>query len=209
MKFTPKHKDATLRLLYFGLFILSVVFMSMRVSDGGFKRTAYICISLITLVSALYLLMRYELTTFTYILNPNGNNYDFFVNKAVGKRGSYVCSYRVSDIIEVMPYEKNTKEQLKKENKEILIFDYTHNLFKSKKQVILFANEQGMQAVVVELGEEMYAFLLNVINLVREANTNELALEIEEELGNDISLETNSDLEIKDAETNQEGSDNE
>lgn len=209
MKFTPKHKDATLRLLYFGLFILSVVFMSMRVSDGGFKRIAYICISLITLVSALYLLMRYELTTFTYILNPNGNNYDFFVNKAVGKRGSYVCSYRVSDIIEVMPYEKNTKEQLKKENKEILIFDYTHNLFKSKKQVILFANEQSMQAVVVELGEEMYAFLLNVINLVREANTNELALEIEEELGNDISLETNSDLEIKDAETNQEGSDNE
>ena len=181
MKFAPKHNDKTLRILYVALFIVGGFFMTMQPQDNT-RRTAYICVSLITIATALYLLMRYEMTTYTYVLNPNENNYDFFVDKSVGKRGAYVCSYRVSDIVEIIPYQNDSKEKLKARDSEIGFFDYTHNLFKKEKKIIIFKYQSKSDAIVVELSPEFESFLVDKIELVRQANRDELANEIEEEL---------------------------
>ena len=191
MKFSAKHSDKTLRILYISLFIVGGVFMMLQPADNT-RRTVYICVSLVLLVTALYLLMRYELTTYTYILNEGEHGYDFFVDKAVGKRGAYVCSYRVLDILEIIPYEKNSKEKLKAKNREIGFFDYTHNLFKKEKKIIIFKNSVDSDAIVVEMSPEFEAFLINAISLAKKSEADPLAKEIENELfapkENDVEL---------------------
>ena len=198
MKFAAKHSDKTLRILYLSLFIVGIIFMTMRPEDNT-RRTAYICVSLITIATALYLLMRYEMTTYTYILNPNEQNYDFFVDKAVGKRGAYVCSYRVSDIVEIIPYQNDSKEKLKARDSEIGFFDYTHNLFKKEKKIIIFKYQSKTDAIVVELSPEFEAFLVNTIELVKRASVDELASEIEEELSSKHQGNANEPEEIIEA----------
>lgn len=167
MKYAPKHTDKTMRILYILLFGIALVLMTLPIKEG-IPRTVIICLSIISLVSAMYLIVRYELTTYTYILNPKGNSYDFFVDKAVGKRGNYVCSYDIASIVKVIPYEKDTREALKKEYQNIFIYNYTHNTFTGKKQVIVFRNTPNYEAVICELGNELESFLNSVIELVKE-----------------------------------------
>ncbi len=181
MKFAPKHNDKTARILYILLFGLALVLMSLPFKEGT-SRTVLILISIASLVSAMYLIMRYELTTYTYILNPRGNDYDFFVDKAVGKRGNYVCSYPASNIVKVVPLQKDTREELKKEYPNILIYNYTHNLFCGKKQVIVFRNSPYYEAVICELGDEMESFLEKIMALIKEAREVSYNPELEKEL---------------------------
>ncbi len=182
MKFSPKHEGGGIRALYIGLFALALICMSLPFSEGT-RRTALVIISMVSLVSAMYLMMRFELTTYTYILNPRENSYDFFIDKAVGKRGNYVCNYSVLDIVKVIPYEKETKDTLSKEYVGIMFYNYTHNMFAKKKQVIVFRNSPHYDAVIVEMNEEFEAFLENVTKLSKEANTPSFNSEIERELG--------------------------
>lgn len=181
MKYAPKHNDKTMRIIYILLFGLALVLISLPLKEGV-SRTALIIVSIVSLVGAMYLITRYELTTYTYILNPNGNDYDFFVDKAVGKRGNYVCSYPVSSICKVIPYEKDTKEALKKEYPNILIYNYAHNLFTGKKQIIVFKSTPNYEAVICELGDEMEEFLEKIMVLVKEAKAVSYNPEFESEI---------------------------
>jgi hypothetical protein len=184
MKFSPKHEGGAIRALYIGLFALALICMSLPFQNGT-RRTAMILISMAALVGAMYLMMRFELTTYTYVLNPRENDYDFFVDKASGKRGNYVCNYLVTDIVKVLPYEKDTKEKLSKEYAGIMFYNYTHNLFSKKKQVIVFRNSPHYDAAIVEMNEQFEAFLENVTNLSKEANAPAFNPDIERELGID------------------------
>lgn len=181
MKYAPKHTDKTMRILYILLFGAALVLMTLPFNEG-IPRTVIICLSIISLVSAMYLIVRYELTTYTYILNPKGKDYDFFVDKAVGKRGNYVCSYQVSSIVKVVPYEKDTRESLKKEYQNIFIYNYTHNSFTDKKQVIVFRNTPNYEAVVCELGDEMESFLKSIIELIKEERKVSYNIELERQM---------------------------
>lgn len=180
MKYSPKHNDKTMRILYVLFFGAALIFMMLPIKEG-IPRTVLICLSMASIVGAMYLLMRYELTTFTYILNPKGNDYDFFVDRAQGKRGNYVCSYRVSDIIKVEDYNKGTREAIQKEYPSIFIYNYTHNHFTGKKQIIVFRGAR-CEAVICELGDEMESFLKNVIELVKEAQRIDYNEDFEKEL---------------------------
>ena len=184
MKFSPKHEGGAIRALYIGLFALALICMSLPFENGT-RRTAMILISMASLVGAMYLMMRFELTTFTYVLNPKENSYDFFVEKAVGKRGNYVCAYSVLDIVNVLPYEKNTREMLSKEYAGILFHNYSHNMFSKKKQVIVIRSSPHYDALIVEMNEQFEAFLGEVIELSRQASTPSFNPEIEKELGID------------------------
>lgn len=184
MKFSPKHEGGAIRALYIGLFALALICMSLPFQNGT-RRTAMIIISMVSLVGAMYLMMRFELTTYTYVLNPREQNYDFFIDKASGRRGNYVCNYLVTDIVKVLPYEKETKYNLSTEYPGILFYNYTHNLFSKKKQVIVFKNSPHYEAVIVEMNEEFEAFLKNVTKLSKEAGTPSFNEEIERELGID------------------------
>ena len=184
MKFSPKHEGGALRALYIGLFALALICISLPFENGT-RRTACILITMASLVGAMYLMMRYELTTYTYVLNPREQSYDFFVDKATGRRGNYICSYSVLDMVKVVPYEKDTKEKLSKEYAGIMFYNYTHNLFSKKKQVIVFRNSPHYDALIVEMNEQFEGFLKNVTELSKEANKPSFNEEIERELGID------------------------
>ena len=184
MKFSPQHEGGAIRALYIGLFAFGLICMSLPFENGT-RRTAMIIICMASLVGAMYLMMRFELTTYTYVLNPKENGYDLFIDKAVGKRGNYIASYSVLDIVKVIPYEKDTRQELSKEYEGIIFYNYTHNLFSKKKQVIIIKNSPNYDALIVEMNEQFEAFLREVIKLSKEASTPAFNPEIEKELGMD------------------------
>lgn len=166
MNYTPKHSDKAVRALYLGLLLIGVVTMLFK--DDGKLGILYVCISVVSFVSCIYFVVRYELTTFSYIVNETDGKYDFTVNKAVGKRGNYVCYYKVSDIVKIEEYSSEMKETMKKDYPNIFFYNYTHTLFDKKKQVILFKNSAHYDAVIVELDEECYAYMRDIIKLENE-----------------------------------------
>ena len=172
MNFTPKRKNGNVRAIYLGLLALGLI--SIVVSgEWASRRIALICISMLSLVGGVYLMVRYELTTYSYILNAKENDFEFFVNKATGKRGSYVCFYMISDVATFLPYEKNTKEELIKKYQNISFFTYTNNV-SCKTNVLVFANAGHYDAVIMESDEAYDEYIKNAIVLVREKqNTQE------------------------------------
>ena len=163
MNYTPKHSDKATRALYIGLFLLGVITMFLK--GEGTVGTVFLCISMVSLVTSVYFVVRYELTTYSYIANENEKGHEFIVNKSVGKRGSYVCYYMISDVIKIESYSSETKENLKKDYPNIYFYNYTHTLFEKNKQIILFKNSAHYDAVIVELDEECYTYMKNIVEL--------------------------------------------
>ena len=171
MNFTPKRKNGNMRALYLGLLGLGLILMVLNPANST-QRTAFVCISLISVSVGIYLMVRYELTTYSYILNAKDNDFDFFVNKASGKRGAYVCYYMISDVASFLPYEKGTKDELVKKYINISFYTYTNNA-SCKTNVLVFANRGHYDAVIIESDEAYDEYLKNAIALVREKKAQE------------------------------------
>ena len=86
MKYTPKFKDKKLRLIYAFLFIITAVCLLSPAQ--GLGTTILSSVALITIVSASYIFIKYEITLFTYILIERATTVDFFVEMRSGKRGA-------------------------------------------------------------------------------------------------------------------------
>lgn len=166
MNYTPKRNGGTIRALYLGLLALTLISIAVS-GQWGSRRIALISISMISLVAGVYLMMRYELTTYTYILSAKENDFDFFVNKATGKRGSYVCYYLISDVASFVPYEKDTKDELVKKYHNISFYTYTNNA-QCKKNALVFQNAGHYDAIIMESDEAYDEYLKNAIALVKE-----------------------------------------
>ena len=172
MNYTPKRKGGAMRALYLGLLALGLISIVVSGNFGASRKTAFICISMVSLVGGVYLMMRYELTTYTYILNAKENDFDFFVNKATGKRGSYVCYYMISDVASFVPCEKETKEELIAKYHNISFFTYTNNA-QCKTNVLVFRNADHFDAIIMERDEAYDEYLRNAIALVKEKKAKE------------------------------------
>ena len=77
MKYSPSHKDTVMRAIYGFLIILG--FALLLVGEGLLK-TIFTSLSMVLLVTGMYLFIRYELTTFTYIVMENEKRLDFWVD---------------------------------------------------------------------------------------------------------------------------------
>lgn len=190
MNYTPQHKDGALRALYLGLFALALITVLFGGREGT-RGIIFTCVSLVSVVGGLYLLMRYELTTYSYVMNAKESDFEFFVNKAVGKRGNYVCFYMVSDIVRFEPYTSEKREELKKDYQRIFFYNYTHNLFKEQKQVIVFKNSEHYDAIIIEASEEYGAYIKNAIELVKSAKSQ----------ASELDLDDDATISIKDEES--------
>ena len=71
----------------------------------------------------------------------------------------------ISSVIQIIIYQVNI---IYIYIQNIFIYNYTHNTFTGKKQVIVFRNTPNYEAVICELGSEMESFLNSVIELVKE-----------------------------------------
>ncbi|MBQ7907082.1 MAG: hypothetical protein IJ309_03810 [Clostridia bacterium] len=162
MNYTPKHNDKGLRILYFILFFLTVLFLMV---NNPTYRWLYLSLAMLSLVGAVYLLLSFELTTYTYVLNAKEKSYDFFVDKATGKRNAYVCYYPMADLVYLGKQEKDTKDKLNSKYKKIFFYRYAHNLFNANSYIMVFKNKDYYDAITLDLNDEYLSFINKVIRL--------------------------------------------
>ena len=165
MNYSPKHNDIKMRAIYGGLVILSFVFMNV---GTGAVNAVCRAVSVLCLVLGIYLFIRYDLTTYTYIVMDNGDRLDFYINRTTGKRGSYVCYYALNDIVSVEDYKKGTKKEIEQKYGKTFFYNYCHNRFALSRQVIVFKNTGYHDAVIVELSPECVAYLKSHVKQTEE-----------------------------------------
>lgn len=167
MTYTPKHNDRSLRTIYIVLFFASVVAIIINGIRQDKYGWLYISVAMLCLVGFLFMLISFELTTYSYILNANQKGYDFFVDRAVGKRGGYICFYPLSDLVYLTKKEENTKEKLTEKYKKIQFNRYVHNIFTKNAYVLVFKNTNYYDAVIIEANDTYLSFLNKAIALQR------------------------------------------
>lgn len=147
MKYSPKRTDNAIRAIYAALLIMTVLFAG---TGSGVAKAILSSLALISLTASIYLFIRYDMTSYIYMLNERNGGYDFYIDKYVGKRGGYVCFYPISDSVTFEKYEKGTKKALRKKYGNIRFYNYSQNIIKADKSIIVFANTNYFDAVIFE-----------------------------------------------------------
>jgi hypothetical protein len=125
----------------------------------GIAKIVFTTLSLVFIATGLYLFIKHDLTTYTYIVMENEGRLDFYVDRVVGKRGSYVCYYPLSDLILVEKYEKGITRELNKKYGKTFVYKYLHNKFGNEKYIILFKNQGYNDAVVCQLDTSSFEYI--------------------------------------------------
>lgn len=156
MNYSPKHNDTPMRVIYGALITVGLI---MYMLGGGNLELVFTSVALVLIGTGLYLFIKHDLTTFTYIVMENEGRLDFYVDRVVGKRGSYVCYYPLCDLVIIEKYEKGTRKRLNKEYGKTFVYKYFHNRFNKEKYVLVFKNQGYHDAVVCQLDTKAFEYL--------------------------------------------------
>ena len=167
MKFSPNHSDSRMRAVYAALVIIAFVCMSF---GEGVVRAVLLSLGLVCLGTGLYLFIRCDMTTYTYIVMENEGRLDFYIDKATGKRGAYVCYYPLKDAVCLEVYEKGTKKSINERFGKTFIYNYCHNKLSGEKYILVFDNEGYHDAVIIELDQKSLEYLKAGISKETEQN---------------------------------------
>ena len=165
MSFSPKHNDVKMRAIYGALIVLSVAFMNI---GTGLVRTIFMCITVVCLCTGLFLFTRFEMTTFSYIIRDNEGELDFYVDKATGKRGSYVCYYPLKDCVTVEKATKGIKNKIQENHGKTFFYSYHHNKFAKNKYIVVFQNDGYCDGIICELDEKSLELLNRGVALAKK-----------------------------------------
>lgn len=155
MQYSHKRSNIAVRIIYICLIVCGFIFYNI---GDGILKTSMSFLSIVSLVAGLYLFLRSEMTTYTLVVNERDTDFDFFVNKANGKKGNYVCYFYVSDAIKIVQYSKEAVNELTKEYKNVGYYSFCHNLISNDKYIILFKSSDHYDMIVVEMNEEFKAY---------------------------------------------------
>ncbi len=159
MNHSPKHNDTPMRVIYGALITVGLI---MNMLGEGTVKLIFTSLSLIFIGTGLYLFIRYDLTTYTYIVMENEGRFDFYVDRAVGRRGSYVCYYPLCDLVLIERYQRGVEKRLNREYGKTFVYKYFHNRFAKEKYIIVFKNQGYNDAVVCQLDAEALEYLKGV-----------------------------------------------
>ena len=161
MKYTPKHSDVRMRAIYASLIVASFVMMSV---GTGIVKTVLLSVAIVCLGVGITLFIKCDMTTYTYIVLDRENTFDFYVDKANGKRSAYVCYYPLSDALTLEKYEKGTKKALRERFGKMFFYHYSHNRFCDDKYALVFKNEGYCDCVICQLDKESVELLMRGIS---------------------------------------------
>ncbi len=170
MKYTPPRNDMKIRGIYCFLFMVAVI--GLLIPHDGMVTTVIQCAAFLFLTASIFLLIKYELYTYTYILTERNNTLDFYINKSSGKRGSYVCYFPLTDAVYFERLEKGYGKTLRKTYENIGFYKYNKNIFTGEKYIIVFENGSKYDAVIFEPGKELVSAIQNEMSKIKE-NTEE------------------------------------
>ena len=157
MKFIPARKDTKIRIIYSALLIGAIICFSPIAS--GIIHTVMQSLGIVVLTSSLAIFIKYESTTFSYILIEKNGHFDFYIDKHVGKRGAYVCYFPVSDAVKIVKLTDTAKDELRTEYENIYFYNYGKNVFCGEKHIIVFKNESKYDAVIFEPDEKFVTLI--------------------------------------------------
>lgn len=165
MNYSPRHNDTKMRAIYGVLVVLAFAFMNI---GTGLVQTIFMSLSVICLCFGVFLFIRHDMTTYTYIVYDNEGELEFFVDKATGKRNAYVCYYPLCDCVTLLKYEKGTKKEIEEKYGKTFFYNYCHNRFSYEKYIIVFQNNGYCDAVICQLDQVNYEYLQNAISTAHE-----------------------------------------
>ena len=158
MNYSPKHNDIKMRAVYGFLIVLG---LALNFVGEGLVKTVLSAVSLILLAVGLYLFVKHDMTTYTYILMENEGRVDFYIDRVVGKRGAYVCYFPISDCVCHGTFTDTTRSELNAKYNDCSFSKYVQNFMTGKRYFALFAHEGRHQCVVFEANEEMIGIFEN------------------------------------------------
>ena len=154
-----------MRVVYATLVIAAFVMMSF---GTGIVRAILMSLAVLCLGVGLYLFIRHDMTTYTYIVLENEDRLDFYIDKATGKRGAYVCYYPLSEVVGFEKYERGTKKALREKYGKVFVYHYSHNRFCDDKYILVFQNEGYCDAVICQFDPACVEYLNKGIALSKE-----------------------------------------
>lgn len=158
MTYTHKKHAGIIRIIYLALIIIGFVLYPMELEGN---KLFFTLSSLFSIVAGLYLLIKTEMVTYTYVIKEKKTDFDFFVNRAMGRRGNYVCYYYISDAIKVIKYSKEVVNELTKEYVNIGYYNFSHGIFSKDKYIILFKLKDEYNMILVEMNDEFKSYFEN------------------------------------------------
>jgi hypothetical protein len=152
MTYTYKKSNGLARIIYLSLFIVGCVLACLELN--GYYRVVFTTLGMGMVMAAIVLFLRYESTEYSLVIRENKTDYDFFVNKIVGKQSAYACYFYVSTTVDLVKYE--SKSALTEKYPGIEFYFYIHNIAPKDRYALIFQyNDGGYVAIVVQMGEDM------------------------------------------------------
>ena len=156
MTYTHKKHAGIVRIIYLALLVIGFVLYPIKIEgmELMFTLSSFVC-----LAAGVYLLIKCEMITYTYVIKEKGTDFDFFVNRAMGRRGNYVCYYFVSDIVKIEKHTKEIVSEISKKHIGCGYYNFSHGIFSKDKYIILFKLDGKYDMIIVEMNEEFKAYL--------------------------------------------------
>ena len=161
MTYTHKKHAGIIRVIYLALLVIGFVLYPIQIGDMKlfFNLSSFVCLAL-----GVYLLIKCEMITFTYIIKEKGSDFEFFVNRAMGRRGNYVCYYYVSDIIRIEKHTKEIVSEISKKHPGTGYYNFSHGIFSKDNYIILFELEGKYDMIIIEMNDEFKSYLENCMS---------------------------------------------
>lgn len=157
MKHSPKKYDTAVRVIYSSLLIISVFCVTINFS--GIFKTIASATGLLLMALAIYFFIKYDATSYEYILMERNETLDFYVNKIVGKRGTYMVYYPLTDCVGYGEYKKDTKENLLKKSSACRFLRYVQNFISARELYFaVFKNNGYYDVIIFEASAEMMRY---------------------------------------------------
>lgn len=154
-----------MRAIYGSLLVLAVAFMNI---GTGLVHTIFLCGTVVCLCTGLFLFIRFEMTTFSYVVREGNDGLGFFVDKSTGKRGAYVCYYELKDCVAIERLVKGKKKEIEAKHGKTFFYGFCHNKFSAEKYIVVFQYGDRCDGIVCQLDESSVAYLTNAVALSKE-----------------------------------------
>ena len=186
MNYTTVQKNGgLLTAVVAGLFALAVIFCSVQPALTILGKTVppviFFGIGLILSITAIYLILRYRMTQFEYVIKKRDDGYsgeimerafgdnaplDFVVYKAMRTRlASMECVLALSDFVEAVPLERGVRTKrdvLRAYEKEgFSYYDYTLTFLAKKTVELVFADGEKFVGIIIEADNPVADFFVD------------------------------------------------
>ena len=169
MQYSHKKNSALCKFIYLTSICLGFVCAFINVT--GILASVFSVLSIALIMGGMFIFMKYDATTYTVVVNAKETDFDFFISKAVGKRGAYICYFLISDALKIVKYNgSSTKEELKLEYNGILFHNYFHGFNSKDRYALIFKLDDKLDALIIELNEEALKQLEHFMSVAQAVN---------------------------------------